>query len=124
MRNHFALFYINKMIEAGAALSAALVVVLVAGLIYVIVMAIGYTKPSEVPKASLVVSNFKGVQTPAQNIISTDACASLAAEKRAPVAVYIPSMKVCTTFNTSEGLKLGPANSSMVVLSNTKLPEA
>ena len=78
----------------------------------------------EVPGASLDVSNYMGKQAPRENVSSASECATMAAKIGAPVAVYIPAMKVCTAFNTAEGLKLGPANPNMVVLSSVTLPNA
>lgn len=91
-------------------------------IVLMVVFSSGNPKLSVVSGASLDVSNFKGKQIPVQNISSADDCATLAAKNGAPVAVYIPAMKVCTSFDTAKDLKLGPANPNMVVLSSVALP--
>jgi len=64
-------------------------------------------------------------QEPFQNVESAEACSVVASLKNAPVAVYIPAMKVCTVFTDAVGLKLiAPADPNMVVLSNVEIPKA
>jgi hypothetical protein len=64
-------------------------------------------------------------QKPVPNVESAEACSVVAALENAPVAAYIPAMKVCTLFSDAAGLKLtAPADPNMVVLSKVTLPKA
>jgi hypothetical protein len=72
-----------------------------------------------------VADSSPAIQKPMPNVASAEECSALAGKQNASVAAYIPSMKVCTVFTDSKGLKLSaPANPNLVVLSNMELPVA